>query len=145
MKVGMRMPSPKRSLRARTTGRVKRAVKKSVNPVYGKKGVGYLKDPERAVKNKIYHKVTVDPLDSLKHPEGKVNFSPAALNQPERIPRGSCVSGIFCLISIFYMVWFGVDVMSALMKNEGQIRLYLLYASLLFAGIAFLINRKVKK
>lgn len=29
------------------------------------KGMGYIKDPERAIKNKIYHKVTVDPLDLL--------------------------------------------------------------------------------
>lgn len=66
MKVGMRTPSPTRSLKAKTTGRVNRAVKKSVNPVYGHKGVGYIKDPERAIKNKIYHKVTYDPLKPMK-------------------------------------------------------------------------------
>lgn len=66
MKVGLRTPSPTRSVKARTTGRVKRAAKKSINPFYGHKGMGYLKDPERAVKNKIYHKVTVDPLKPLK-------------------------------------------------------------------------------
>ena len=67
MKVGMRTPSPTRSLKAKTTGRVKRSVSRSVNPVYGVKGVGYLKDPERAIKNKIYHKVTVDPLEGMKN------------------------------------------------------------------------------
>lgn len=66
MKVGMRTPSPTRSLKAKTTGRANRAIKKSVNPVYGHKGIGYLKDPERAVKNKIYHKVTYDPLEQMK-------------------------------------------------------------------------------
>ena len=66
MKIGMRTPSPTRSIKARTTGRVKRAAKKSINPVYGQKGVGYITDPERAVKNKIYHKVTYDPLQSIK-------------------------------------------------------------------------------
>lgn len=69
MKVGMRMPSPTKSMKAKTTGRLKRAAKGSVNPVYGVKGIGYLKDPERAVKNKIYHKLTVDPLDSMKRKE----------------------------------------------------------------------------
>lgn len=69
MKVGMRTPSPTRSLKAKTTGRVKRSVSRSVNPVYGVKGVGYLKDPERAIKNKIYHKVTVDPLEGMKNAE----------------------------------------------------------------------------
>ena len=67
MKIGMRTPSPTRSLKAKTTGRAKRALKKSINPVYGHKGMGYLKDPERAVKNHIYHKVTVDPLEPMKN------------------------------------------------------------------------------
>lgn len=60
MKIGMRTPSPTRSVKAKTTGRLNRAVKKSVNPVYGRKGVGYIKDPERAIKNKIYHKSLYD-------------------------------------------------------------------------------------
>ena len=66
MKIGLRIPSPTKSVKARTTGRLKRAAKSSYNPVYGKDGIGYLKDPERAIKNKIYHKVTVDPLDNAK-------------------------------------------------------------------------------
>ena len=37
MKFGIRTPSIKRSIKARTTGRVKRAVKKTVNPFYGKR------------------------------------------------------------------------------------------------------------
>ena len=45
MKIGMRTPSPTRSLKARTTGRVKRTAKKAINPVYGRKGMGYLKNP----------------------------------------------------------------------------------------------------
>lgn len=59
MKVGMRKPSIKKSVKARTTRAVKRKAKKSVNPLYGKSGMGYLKDPEKAIKNKIYHKTTV--------------------------------------------------------------------------------------
>lgn len=37
MKVGMRKPSLKKSLKARTTGAAKRAIKKSVIPGYGNK------------------------------------------------------------------------------------------------------------
>jgi len=66
MKVGIRKPSLKKSIKARTTGRVKRKVKGSINPFYGKKGMGYVRDPERAVKNKIYHKLTIDPLGFIK-------------------------------------------------------------------------------
>lgn len=58
MKVGMRKPNIKKSIKARTTGKVTRAVKKSVNPIYGKKGAGFVKDPAKSVKNSIYHKTT---------------------------------------------------------------------------------------
>lgn len=59
MKFGMRTPSPKKSFSARTTGRLTRSVKKATNPLYGKKGVGMIKNPEKALKNKVYHKTTV--------------------------------------------------------------------------------------
>ena len=66
MKFGFRTPSLKKSLKARTTGRVKRAVKKSVNPLYGKKGVGLITDPKRSVENRIYKRTTVDPLKKIR-------------------------------------------------------------------------------
>lgn len=37
MKVGIRKPSIKKSISAKTTGKVTRTLKKSVNPMYGKK------------------------------------------------------------------------------------------------------------
>lgn len=43
MKFGMRKPSLKRSFKARTTGKAKRAVKKALIPGYGKKGMGWMK------------------------------------------------------------------------------------------------------
>ena len=43
MKFGMKKPSVKKSLKARTTGKSKRQVKKVINPAYGKKGVGWAK------------------------------------------------------------------------------------------------------
>ena len=39
MKFGMRTPSLKRSISARTTGQLKRSVKRAIIPGYGKKGV----------------------------------------------------------------------------------------------------------
>lgn len=66
MKVGLRTPSPKKSLKARTTGKVKRAAKKAVNPMYGKKGMGFVKDPEKAIKNAVYHRTTVGVGDIVK-------------------------------------------------------------------------------
>ena len=58
VKFGLRTPSLKKSFKARTTGKLKRKIKKATNPFYGKKGMGYIKNPKRAIKNKIYHKTT---------------------------------------------------------------------------------------
>ena len=66
MKFGFRKPSLKKTLKARTTGAIKRKAKGAVNPLYGKKGKGFIKDPERSVKNKIYKKTTIDPLKKLR-------------------------------------------------------------------------------
>ena len=53
MKFGMRKISPMKSLKARTTGRAKRAVKKALIPGYGKKGMGWIRNPKKAAYNKI--------------------------------------------------------------------------------------------
>ena len=66
MKLGIRTPSIKRSIQARTTGRVKRAVKKTVNPFYGKKGMGYVSNPKRAIYNKVYNKTSFSVFDLIK-------------------------------------------------------------------------------
>ena len=44
MKFGMRTPSIKKSIKARTTEKAKRAVKKALIPGYGKKGAGWIKN-----------------------------------------------------------------------------------------------------
>jgi hypothetical protein len=67
MKIGMRTPSIKRSIKAATTGKVKRAVKRSVNPVYGKKSMGMITDPKRAIKNKIFRKTTFSLTSIIKN------------------------------------------------------------------------------
>ena len=66
MKIGVRKPSIKKSLKSCTTGKAKRAVKKAVNPVYGKKGTGFAKSPSKYVKNSIYKKTTVGVKDLFK-------------------------------------------------------------------------------
>lgn len=66
MKIGMRKPSIKKSIKARTTGKIKRDIKRAIIPGYGKKGMGWVKDPERAMKNKVYNKTTFGLSDILK-------------------------------------------------------------------------------
>lgn len=52
MKFGLRTPSLKCSLKARTTGRAKRVAKKVLIPGYGKKRAGWIKNPKKAAYNK---------------------------------------------------------------------------------------------
>lgn len=59
MKFGVRKVNLKSSLKARTTGRLKRAAKRSVNPLYGKKGMGAINNPRKAAYNKVYNKTTI--------------------------------------------------------------------------------------
>ena len=63
MKFGMRTPSPTKSLKARTTGKLTRAAKKTINPIYGMKGTGFVKNPKKAVYNSVYKKTTVSAAD----------------------------------------------------------------------------------
>ena len=66
MKFGMRKPSIKKSIKARTTGRAKRSIKKAIVPGYGKKGMGWIKNPKKAAYNKVYKKTTFSIFDLFK-------------------------------------------------------------------------------
>ena len=62
----IRKPSIKKRIKARTTAKWKRKVKSSINPYYGKKGMGWVRNPKKALYNKIYNKTTVKFDDFLK-------------------------------------------------------------------------------
>ncbi|WP_300768241.1 hypothetical protein [uncultured Bifidobacterium sp.] len=66
MKFGIRTPSLRRSISARTTGRAKRAIKKAIIPGYGRKGVGWVTHPKKALYNKVYRKTTFSFWDLFK-------------------------------------------------------------------------------
>ena len=65
MKFGMRTPSLKKSISARTTGRAKRSLRRALIPGYGKKGMGVL-HPRKALYNKMYRKTTFGLKDLFK-------------------------------------------------------------------------------
>ena len=65
MKIGARKPSIKKRVTARTTEKIVRSAKRSVNPLYGKKGMGYVNNPKKAVYNKVYNKTTFGVDDIL--------------------------------------------------------------------------------
>lgn len=129
MKIGVRTPSLKKSLKARTTGRLNRTLKRSVNPLYGKKGMGYIKNPEKAIYNKVYHKVTVDPLGPLKN--GHNNKAKWALPKSElegynfykiEIKEYTCNKKIYIILAVFFGV-FGAHYFYSGQKKKGVLSL----------------------
>lgn len=66
MKIGVRKPSLKKSFKAKTTGALKRKIKKALIPGYGKKGKGWITNPKKALYNKVYNKATVSTKDVVK-------------------------------------------------------------------------------
>lgn len=65
MKYGMRKPSLKKSISARTKGQLTRSVKRALIPGYGKRGRGWL-HPEKKLYNKVYRKTTFSVMDLFK-------------------------------------------------------------------------------
>ena len=129
MKIGVRTPSLKKSFKARTTGRINRTLKKSVNPLYGKKGMGYIKNPEKAIYNKVYHKVTVDPLGPLKNgsrnntkrtaPEAElVGYNFYKIETKEYI----CNKMMYILLAVFLGI-FGAQYFYSGQKKKGVLSL----------------------
>jgi hypothetical protein len=60
MKIGPRTPNIKKRVSSRTTGAINRKVKRATSPLYGQKGIGWVKDPKRAAYNKVYNQTTTD-------------------------------------------------------------------------------------
>ena len=66
MRFGMRKPSLTRSFKASTTGRAKRALKRAVIPGYGRRGMGWAKNPKKAAYNAVYRRTTFSIWDLFK-------------------------------------------------------------------------------
>jgi TM2 domain-containing membrane protein YozV len=129
MKIGVRTPSLKKSLKARTTGRLKRQMKKAVNPLYGKKGMGLINNPKKAVYNKVYNKVTVDPLKGVKK---QLKSSPSRPNYSAQTQTGTptsqarivktvtykCNKWIYILLAVF-LGFFGAQYFYSGQKRKG--------------------------
>ena len=105
MKMGVRKPSIKKSIKARTTGKLKRSVKRSVNPLYGKKGMGVINDPKKAMYNKVYNKTTVSISDVGSFSSGN-NKSSNIANKFFGI-LGMIFGILFLLVGIISLVFGG--------------------------------------
>lgn len=138
MKIGVRTPSLKKSFKARTTGRLNRTLKKSVNPLYGKKGMGYIKNPEKAIYNKVYHKVTVDPLKPLKN--GSRNNTKRTAPEPELVGYSFyrvetkeyiCNKVMYILLAVFLGI-FGAQYFYSGQKKKGFLSLCFFWTTVPF-------------
>lgn len=118
MKMGVRKPSIKKSLKARTTGKLKRTVKKSINPLYGKKGMGFVKDPKRSVKNAIYHRTTIGVKEIYE--KGLASTSSEAPSFEGRTAEGSG-KGIYIFLAILCVMLLILGLLLALVTPIGGI------------------------
>jgi hypothetical protein len=96
MKFGMRTPSPMRSFRAMTTGRLNRAVKRAIIPGYGRKGIGLL-HPRRALRNQIYRRTTFGINDLAK--AGAGSQSPTSSSS-----GGACLLTVLLVFIVILLI-----------------------------------------
>lgn len=115
MKIGMRKPSLTRSLKARTTSKWKRQAKKALIPGYGKKGMGWVKNPKKAMYNKIYHKTTFGLSDLFKPSKKRaknnkqpLQYDSSRQHTSNKNKRGSFIFLIVSLILLFIVPPLGV-------------------------------------
>lgn len=135
MKVGYRKPNIKKSIKARTTGKIKRKMKKAVNPLYGKKGMGYVKNPKKAVYNKVYHKTTFGTSDVLR----AATKSPSKKSTTASKPSVMNANGINPVVYTLIVLVFGVfGVHKFIDGSIGMGILYLLTGGL--CGIGWLVD-----
>lgn len=88
MKIGMRKPSVKKSFKARTTSKYKRAAKRAINPTYGKKGMGLINNPKKSVYNKVYNKTTFGLNDVISSSKNKTEDN-SILNTEQEVSLGT--------------------------------------------------------
>lgn len=133
MKFGLRTPNLKSSLKARTTGRAKRAVKRAVIPGYGKKGMGWVTNPKKAAYNKIYNKTTIGVGDILSYSQSskssKGTFEPDNFVPVQQNPIPYDKTIFLCTI---FGGWFGLH--RYMRKQIGMGILYTLTVGLFCVG-----------
>ena len=101
-----RKPSFKKSFSARTTSRATRTIKRACSPCYGKKGSGWINDPERAAYNHLYNKTTQSVHD---HSSYVHDYSSFDVHDQSSFDGGSgFISNCFSFIGVFLMVFAGL-------------------------------------
>lgn len=126
MKIGFRKPSIKKSISARTTGKLKRSVKKALIPGYGKKGMGWIKNPKKALYNKVYNKTTKSIFSLPKF--SKSSSAKTTTSEPKA--KNKWIALLLCIFTVFGHKFY-----------EGKIGMGILYLFTLgLFGIGWIID-----
>lgn len=97
MKMGVRKPNIKKSISSKTKGKMTRCVKKSINPLYEKKGMGIINNPQKALYNKVYNKTTVGMKDlaGLASSKKRINSNKTSKSNNYNENSNYCVASEF--------------------------------------------------
>lgn len=134
MKYGIKKPNIKKSIKARTTGKMKRAIKKSINPLYGKKGMGVINDPKKAAYNAVYSRSTVSVRGMSKKKEkvngnSSISSKPVASSSvPADVPTKRKRGGIISIIVGAFLAFISLDAFSS---NEIPVAVFILLVGVL--------------
>ena len=101
MKMKPRKPSLKKSFKAKTTSKMNRQIKKSVNPLYGKKGIGWINDPKKAAYNKVYNKTSFNVMEGL----NEKNSSNKKVDEDTTATCLGCGCLIFVIVILFVIIF----------------------------------------
>ncbi len=124
MKVGIRKPNLKKSFKARTTGKVKRQVRKTVDPTYGKKGVGFIKDPKRSLYNKVYNRTTVSAGDIARSAVKPAKKSGNRNNRPNKWLIVFLIFACICVLAASSVI-YGLLIFAGIIGILAFIFLYI--------------------
>ncbi len=118
MKFGIRKPNIKKSIKARTTGKLKRKIKKIGNPFYGKKGVGIIKNPKKAIYNKVYNKTSINAFNMFK--KSKNSFYNIFIALPMFFIVLSFQIVYYCYKYLFIGIMWIINKITSLIKHKKE-------------------------
>lgn len=142
MKFGIRRPNLKSRLRARTTGKLKRKVNRSLIPFYGRRGMGWVKNPRKAAYGWAYRRTTASVDDVAKalvggKRRGRGKAKPSALDRllGTARPAGMVGDERQALVALLLCVFLGLaGAHRFYLRDWGVGTLYLLTAGFFAIG-----------
>lgn len=143
MKFGMRTPrytSPVKKMQSKA----KRQIKSAVNPLYGKKGMGIIKNPKKALYNKAYKKTTFSVDDLIV--TGKCKKITQQEREQQLVEYYSknmhIVKKSTYLLFALFLGWMGAHKFYAKRKTQGV--MYLIFCwtlvPLILGWLSFILN-----